>query len=85
MTKAFQAVGKGQKDKALQIIKDAGIPEAEIELELFRLITLIPLHFDIGGKIRVRSSMAAFFRSYNMIQNSKPPTCYLNPERKDPS
>ena len=34
MTKAFQAVGKGQNDKALQIIKDAGIPEAEIELEL---------------------------------------------------
>ena len=34
MIRAFQAVGRGQNDKALQIIKDAGIPEAELELEM---------------------------------------------------
>jgi hypothetical protein len=34
MTKVFQAVARGNNDQALQMIKDAGIPEAEIELEL---------------------------------------------------
>jgi hypothetical protein len=34
MTKVFQAVAKGKNDEALQMIKNAGIPEAEIELEL---------------------------------------------------
>ena len=33
MTRVFQAVDKGQNEKALRIIKDAGIPEAEQELE----------------------------------------------------
>lgn len=33
MTRAFELVKKGKNEEALQVIKDAGIPEAEIELE----------------------------------------------------
>lgn len=34
ITKAFQAVEKGNKEKALQIIKDMGLPEPEAELDV---------------------------------------------------
>ena len=34
ITKAFKAVEKGDNDKALQIIKNMGLPEPEAELDV---------------------------------------------------
>jgi hypothetical protein len=34
ITKAFQAVDKGQTEKALAIIKQTGLPEPEAELQV---------------------------------------------------
>jgi hypothetical protein len=34
ITKAFQAVDKGQTEKALDIIKQTGLPEPEAELQV---------------------------------------------------